>query len=201
MHKIKRHSSTFAQISEGCRKVTVTFAEFSAMLENLTPTYRNVCHFCQFKTILDICDTGLRFFSFFFFLTFSLDLWSRIMWSWTIEPYGPGSLIILENILSKCVPGPYLNSILLQEHIANMLLHYGAVCISNMALEHIWLRKILSDYEWSRTIRFYWSRIITRGQNHQKAGVSWQHNHDHGSHDIVPSIATHHFDTWLKLVL
>ena len=30
-------------------------------------------------------------------------------------------------------------------------------------LEHIWLNKILSDYEWSRTIR--WSWIITRGQN------------------------------------
>ena len=43
-----------------------------------------------------------------------------------LGPNDPGPLIILKNILSSNAPGPYLKIILLQEHVANMLLEQCA---------------------------------------------------------------------------
>ena len=73
-----------------------------------------------------------------FFWDFGLGLWSRTI-SYAPGPYGPGPLIILKNFLSQIcsrtifekhtAPGAY------SKHASR------AVCISNMVLEHIWLRK------------------------------------------------------------
>ena len=61
------------------------------------------------------------------FWDFSLDLWSRTIWSWDPWPYyGPGPLIILKIFLVRYALRPQLKSILLQEHIANMLLEQCA---------------------------------------------------------------------------
>ena len=80
--------------------------------------------------------------TFFFCWDFGLDLWPRTIWSCTIYapgPYGPVLFIILKNILSQIcsrtisekhtAPGAY------SKHAP------GAVCILDMVLEHIWLKK------------------------------------------------------------
>ena len=56
------------------------------------------------------------------FWDFGFDLWSRIIWSWTIRSR------TIYNLEEYCkltyAPGPYLKSILLQEYIENMLLDH-----------------------------------------------------------------------------
>ena len=53
---------------------------------------------------------------------------------------------------TRYAPGPYLKSILLQEHLANILLEQ---CAFKYGPGAYLTSKILSDYELSRTIRFY----------------------------------------------
>ena len=89
----------------------------------------------------------------------SVRIFEILASTYGLGPYAPGPLIILKNNLSKTC-----SKTILEKHTAPgaYIKHApGAVCISNMVLEYIWLRKFFQIINDSGP----WSWTINWGQN------------------------------------
>ena len=96
---------------------------------------------------------------------------SRTTWFWTIRTLWSGAINNLEDyskVRYRYAPCPYLTSILLQEHIANMLLEQCAFQIWSWIifdLENSFRLWMIQDHK----VLMIWPWTISRGQNLQKA--------------------------------